>query len=212
VLSASNLIFLAATKAAAGSSSSAWVTPTIVISIVALAVSLWTFFLSGRRARLDRQRKVFAEAFEAVMEYREYPFIVRRRDAEELTKERPRISGDLSGVLARINGFEARLRIEDPFVGQRYVELVDATRRVAGPKITEAWNTEPVAEDKEIHNPGWDFSELKADDDAYVRAVADHLHWLPGRAKLRQLMERKPPAAPARGALPKPPGNTGTGS
>jgi hypothetical protein len=45
---------LVAAQAANGSS--AWMTPTIVISIVALGVSLATFFLSSRRARLDRQR------------------------------------------------------------------------------------------------------------------------------------------------------------
>lgn len=34
---------------------------------------------------------------------------------------------------------------------------------------------EPVEDDTEAHNPGWDFSELDAYDDAYVRAIADHL-------------------------------------
>ena len=78
-----------------------------------LAVSLATFFLSGRRARLDRQRQVFADAFEAVMEYREYPFIVRRRSPDEPAKERQRISGDLSRVQAKLNAFKARLLVED---------------------------------------------------------------------------------------------------
>src|SRR6266516_2205004 len=96
-----NLIFAAAQPAAnSGSTSSDWVAPAIVAAIVAAAVSLTTFALTGRRARLDRQRQLFADAFEAVTEYREYPYIVRRRSGDEPAKERTRISSDLSKVQA----------------------------------------------------------------------------------------------------------------
>jgi hypothetical protein len=150
-------------------------------------VSLATFFLAGRRARLDRQRGVFADAFAAVAEYREYPFIVRRRDPGDPAGERRRISSDLSEVQAKLNAFSARLRVEDPYVGERYGKLVAETRRVAGSFIKEAWNSDPVGDDSEIHNPSWDFSELDAFDDTYLQAVSDHLGWLyaPLRRKLR---------------------------
>jgi hypothetical protein len=187
------LIFAAAKPVAeAGSSNTSWWVPAIVAAIVAAAVSLTTFALAGRRARLDRQRQVFADAFEVVMEYREYPFIVLRRSKDEPTKERVRISGDLSRVQAKLNGFKARLRVESPYIGDRYTKLVDATRRIAGPMITQAWNTEPVEDDTQVHNPGWDFGELDSYDDAYVRAVADHLGWIhvPARRKLREWQQR----------------------
>jgi hypothetical protein len=167
---------------------SAWVAPTIVISIVALAVSIATFLLAGRRTRLDRQRQVFADALDAVMTYREYPFIVFRRNRDDIAKERQRISSDLSALQAKLNGLSGRLRVEDRYVGERYQELLAATRRVAGPMITEAWNRDPAPADKDVHNPGWDFGELKAQDDAYLQAVEDHLGWLyaPLRRKLRR--------------------------
>ena len=82
-MSAIALIFAAAKSAAEASSSTSWWAPAIVAAIVAAAVSLTTFALAGRRARLDRQRQLFAEAFEAVMEYREYPFIVLRRNKDD---------------------------------------------------------------------------------------------------------------------------------
>jgi hypothetical protein len=187
------LIFAATKPVTEASSSTSWWAPAIVAAIVAAAVSLTTFALAGRRARLDRQRQVFAEAFEAVMEYREYPFIVLRRSKDEPATERARISGDLSTVQARLNGFKARLRVEAPDVGHRYADLVSATRRIAGPMITQAWNAEPIADDTQVHNPGWDFSELDSYDDAYVRAVADHLGWLyaPARWKLREWRWRR---------------------
>ena len=197
------LILSAAPAAKAGSTSSAWVAPTIVISIVALAVSLATFFMAGRRARLDRQRQVFADALDAVMTYREYPFIVFRRNADDAAKERQRISSDLSELQAKLNSLKARLRVEDAFVGARYGDLVAATKRIAGPMITEAWNREPAPADKEVHNPGWDFNALNSCDDAYLRAVADHLGWLyaPLRRKLRR---------PVRGEVATTPGTAST--
>ena len=174
--------------AQAANASSAWVTPTIVIAFVALAVSLATFFLSGRRARLDRQRQVFADAFEAVMEYREYPYIVRRRSPDEPAKERQRISSDLSRVQAKLNAFKARLLVEDRFVGERYAELVKQTKQTVGAMIKAGWDNEPVSGDSDMHAPIYDFSELEPLDEAYLAAVADHLGWLyaPARRKLRR--------------------------
>jgi hypothetical protein len=162
---------------------SAWVAPTIVVSILALAVSLATVFLSGRRGRVDRQRQVFADAFEAVMEYREYPFIVRRRNPDEAAEERRRISGDLSRVQAKLNSFKARLLVEDPHIGRCYSDLVKQTRYVAGAMIKAAWDNPPVAEDQEMHAPAYDFSALDEYDNRYLRAVAQHLSWFPWWAR-----------------------------
>jgi hypothetical protein len=182
------MIALILATANPAASSTAWVAPTIVLSSLALVVSVATFFVAGRRARLDRQRQIFGDAFAAVMAYREYPFIVCRRNPDEASKERQRISTDLSDLQAKLNGFKGTLRVEDPYVGERYVELVDATRRVAGAFIKEAWNADAVREDLLIHNPSWDFSELDRYDEAYLRAVADHLGWMYGplRRKLRR--------------------------
>lgn len=172
---------------------SAWVTPTIVIAIVSLAVSIWTFFLTGRRSRTDRQRQVFADAMDAVMTYREYPFIVYRRNAEDLAAERQRISADLSELQAKLNGFRGRLKVEDPYVGERFSELLGATRRIAGPMITDAWNGAPASADESVHNPGFDLSALDAYDELYLQAVADHLGslWAPLRREVRERSRKR---------------------
>jgi hypothetical protein len=171
-------------------SGSAWVAPTIVISLLALAVSLATFFLAGRRARLDRQRQVFADAFEAVTEYREYPFIVRRRNPDEAAEERRRISGDLSRVQAKMNAFKARLLVEDPQIGRCYGELVKQTRQVAGAMIKAAWDNPPVAADEEMHAPRYDFSALDEYDNRFLEAVARHLGWVPSWAQRSEVAKR----------------------
>jgi hypothetical protein len=163
------------------------------IAILALVVSIVTFLVAGRRARQDRQRQVFADAFEAIMEYREYPFIVRRRNPDEPAKERQRISGDLSKVQARVNAFRARLLVEDPLIGKKYEELVAKNKQIAGGMIRDAWNEDPVGADHEIHAPmdRLDFSGLANADNDYLRAVADHLDWLPTNIARWQRERRK---------------------
>jgi hypothetical protein len=160
------------------SNNSLWA-PAIVAAIVAAAVSLTTFALTARRQRLDRQRQVFGDAFEAVMDYREYPFIVRRRNPAEPEKERQRLSGELSRVQARMNAHKARLLVEDPEIGKLYKELVKQTRLHAGAHIKSAWDNEPISADEEMHAPKYDYSALDKHDDAYLRAVAEHLSWKP---------------------------------
>jgi hypothetical protein len=174
-------------------SSSLWVAPAIVVSLLALIVSLGTFFLAGRRTRQDRQRQVFADAFEAIMEYREYPFIVRRRNPDEPANERQRISGDLSQVQARVNAFKARLLVEDPLIGKKYADLVTKNKEIAGGMIRDAWNEDAVVADDEIHAPmdKLDFSGLGDADNDYLRAVADHLDWLPTSIARWQRERRK---------------------
>lgn len=191
----SQILLLSASGCAAeAGANTSWWAPAVVAAIVAAGVSLTTFGLAGRRARLDRQRQVFANAFEAAMAYREFPFIVLRRSTDDPAAERVRISGDLSKVQAMLNSFKARLRVEAPYVGGRYAELIAATRRIAGPLIREAWNMEPIEDDSRVHNPGWDLSALDEHDDSYLRAVADHLAWVPApvQRKLRTWRSKTP--------------------
>jgi hypothetical protein len=176
-------LILAVEASESTSVDSSLLAPAIVAAVVAAAVSLMTFLLAGRRARLDRQRQVLADAFEAVMEYREYPFIVRRRNPNEGAEERRRISGDLSRVQARMNGFKARLLVEDPYIGRCYTELVTKTRQVAGAMIKAAWDNDPVSADAEMHAPAYDFSELDEYDNRFLGAVARHLDWIPSWAR-----------------------------
>lgn len=49
---------------------------------------------------------------------------------------------------------------------------------------------EPVEDDTEAHNPGRDFSELDAHDDAYVRAIADHLGCIAPAGDYAHLLSR----------------------
>jgi hypothetical protein len=87
---------------------------TVVAAFVAGAVSLSALWVAGRRARQDRQRQLFAAAFEACIAYREFPYIVRRRRGDDAAAERVRISGELSEVQRRLESYNAMIRVEGP--------------------------------------------------------------------------------------------------
>lgn len=159
----------------------------VVAALVAGAVSLAAVWVSGRRERLDRQRQLFAHAFEATVDYREFAYVVRRRNGDDPGGERVRISGELSVVQRHLASFEALLRVEAPRVGRTYVELVAETRRVAGPLISRGWDEPPAATDEDVHVAGVDYSDLHPFEDQYLRAVRDHLGFVP---RLRRLLRR----------------------
>jgi hypothetical protein len=155
--------------------------PTLAVGILTAAVGLLTLAVNQIRARKDRQRELFADAFATVTEYREYPFIVRRRDQSGSDKQA--ITSSLSAVQARLNQHAARLRVEAPRVGRAYAHLVRETRRVAGAEITRAWDLDPLPADGPMHVRDVDLRELDAVDDIFLREVGDHLAVLPSLAR-----------------------------
>jgi hypothetical protein len=169
-------------------------TSAVIAALVAGLATLVTFALSGRRERKDRQRQVFAAAFGAVAAYREFPFIVRRRDASNDAAERVRISSSLSDVQQQLVRHRAILRVEAPRVGKSYDTLVSETRRHAGGHISDAWERPAPKDDRDVSVQDVDLSALDAFDDAYLVEVADHLAALPGwvRRAERRLRTRAP--------------------
>ena len=83
------------------------------------------------------------------------------------SEERARISAELSTVQAKLNSYRARLRVESPYVGAHYADLVDTLRHVAGPMIREAWNTDPVKADAQMHGSALDFAKLDASEERF---------------------------------------------
>lgn len=161
-----------------------WQAPAILAALVAAFTGVVTLWVNGRRSRVDRQRALFAEAFGVVTEYREYPYIVRRRRHDDPGGERSRITSELSAVQQRMNRYLAVLRVEDKRVGQAYSQLVDETRRVAGSAIRDGWELEPSASDADMSIGDVDLGGLDSVDDEYLGAVRRHLRvapwWLGG--------------------------------
>jgi hypothetical protein len=146
----------------------------VVAALVAAVVSLITLAASGRRARQDRQRQLFADAFETCIEYREFAYIVRRR-RDDSVDEVTRITGAMSEVQTRLRSLEARLQVEAPRVGAAYSKLVAETRDVAGSQIRAGWESDHVPPDRTGRIEDVDFAPLASTESEFLDAARDHL-------------------------------------
>lgn len=147
----------------------------LIAAAVSACAALLGIWQGARTARQDRQRRLFGEALAAVMEYREYSYIVRRRASD---KERSDISRALSAVQGSLNRYIAILTIESRPVGKAYALLVEQTRAVAGPLIAEGWDQQPRAEWADMGVNDVDLSELEPVTQAFIRAARQHLRLL----------------------------------
>lgn len=148
----------------------------LIAAVVSACVALLGIWQGARTARQDRQRRLFGEALAAVMDYREYPYIVRRRGSDG---ERSDISRALSGVQGSLNRYTAMLTIESRPVGEAYALLVEQTRSVAGPLIAAGWDQGPRAEWADMRVDDVDLSALQPVTDAFIQAARQHLRVFP---------------------------------
>lgn len=155
-----------------------WFAPAVIAALVAAVATIATLIVNGRRARVDRQRTAFADAFGDIEAYREFAYIVRRRRHDEPEAERSRISAELSAVQQKLNRHRAVLRVDAPRVAVAFAAMLDATRRIAGAAIRDGWNTPPITADRDIHLT-LDLSVIEPFQDRYLEAVADHLALAP---------------------------------
>jgi hypothetical protein len=146
---------------------------------IAAAASLFTLWVAGLRADRARRRALCAKALEAALAYREFPYVIRRRNHEELPAERVRISEALREVQRDIALYESMLRVErHRRIYVEYHNLIKKTREIAGGYMREEWQRPPITADVEMNVPGgFDYTRLGAEEKAYMDATADALRW-----------------------------------
>ena len=104
-----------------------------VAAVIAAAASLLTLWVTGIRADRTRRRQLYAKALEAALAYREFPYVIHRRNHADLAAERVRISEALREVQRDLALCESMLRMErHTKVYVEYKNLVAETRTVAG--------------------------------------------------------------------------------
>ena len=146
------------------------------------AASILTLLYNSAQERRDRHREHFSRALETVVQYEEFPYIVRRRNAAEPETERIRISTELRAVQSNLSYHCAWLKTESGRVGKTYAELVAGLRTIAGGLMHDGWDADPIRTDAEMNIPdiGPELSKLKPHKDRYLREVMDHLSIWPG--------------------------------
>ncbi|PRB42990.1 hypothetical protein CQ020_05705 [Arthrobacter sp. MYb23] len=159
------------------------ISPSLLLTsavIAALLTATINIVLARRRSREEeraRVRTVFAEAFAAYAQYKEYPYVIRRRNADKPAEERVRISEQIRATQEKLSYYLAWTAAESSVVGSKYADLVHQMRAVAGTAMKDAWRVAPITEDSSMVIPTSEvnLSGLKGAEEAYRAAVAVHL-------------------------------------
>ncbi|WP_199752602.1 hypothetical protein [Actinoplanes sp. ATCC 53533] len=179
-------------------------TAIVVVAVIAVLGSAITaavtYVLSQRAAQRERQAKGFAEALNAVEDYAELPYRVRRRPGTP--EARHQLTEEVSRIQSRLAYHQALLQIEAPCVADKYRLLVGAAKNQAGGQMEVAWRQATFTTDAEMNltNP-YPRGEIDTARDACVVAMRVALR----RGRLRH----SPAVSAATGVLPAKPASGG---
>jgi hypothetical protein len=150
---------------------------TVIAALITGSINTWLARSKSKAEERARIRNTFAEAFQAYADYKEMPYVVRRRDPEKPSEERLRLSSELRAIQSRLSYYETWITIEAPAVGEKFSEMIQQLRRVAGGAMRDAWNEEGVSADAGMNIPPSvvDLSSLASYETAYRVAVRAHL-------------------------------------
>jgi hypothetical protein len=182
-----------ATPATTGGLTTVLLSGAVIAAVIAAIVGAMVNIALARRKSLEeeraRVRTTFAEALQAVAEYKEFPYAIRRRRGDAAAAERVRLSEALREVQAKLSYYTAWTKAESDEVGRTYETLVSELRKVAGKACHDAWLAPPANDDKDMNFPPGvvDLSALKPYEDAFVTAAHKHMT---GMLRLRRLLHR----------------------
>lgn len=162
--------------------------------LVPLFGVLWTLWVNGDRAERQRRRELHARALEAVLAYREMPFMIRRRrhEKEERSAERVRLSSHLSEVQTELSTCEHLMAADRPdWLTKEYEKLVSTVRLTAGKEAHEAWKVDPISADSDVNMPEL-FARLKPLNDA-VDEFRRQISWADKTRRGRRFRRGGPP-------------------
>lgn len=123
-------------------------TATIIGALIAALAVILTIVGDRHRQRSARQAEASAAALQAVSDYLETPYRIRRRTGGHA--ERRRLTEAVSEIQSRIDFHRAHLAVIAPNVAVHYESLVQAAKREAGAQMTHAWKAPPTRRDRDV--------------------------------------------------------------
>ncbi|WP_433335023.1 hypothetical protein [Spirillospora sp. CA-294931] len=137
---------------------------TLSTGLTTATIALVGYWINQRQKRRERRSETFAAALEAVREYEQAPYLIRRRESSE-PGVRAQLAERLSASAGRRRYYATLLRLDSPVVADAYQALLDQTRRQAGPYRSEAWKSPVITRDEDFpgsanyvydNGPEWD--------------------------------------------------------
>lgn len=165
---------------------------TVIGAVMAAAVAIASYRAEHQRARHERFARAFAEAIQAVEDYLEAPYRIRRRPPCH-AEVQFQLTAMVSDVQSRIAFHEAWLTSLSPIVAEKYCKLVRVARQEAGSQMTDAWRSRATSTDTQVPL-GEPFKRPLAD--AAKVACLSAMRWeLTPRRQLRRRRELRPHGA-----------------
>lgn len=118
--------------------------------LVTGSVAIFGYLHASRMARRERMAQTLAQAINAVGDYQDLPYRVRRRPSAEPTV-RNNLAERISDIHSRLDFHSAWLRITTPGVATAYDRLVTDVREEAGVHIKDAWLQPIIKHDQEMN-------------------------------------------------------------
>jgi hypothetical protein len=118
--------------------------------VVAGAGALLGFLGNQLANRRERKSKVYAEALEAIKEYEELPYRIRRRPSSD-GATRAALGNMVGEVLSKLWFYQAWIHTDSAEVGAAYSALMAQTQGSGGPFRAAAWSTPVITKDEDAH-------------------------------------------------------------
>lgn len=153
--------------------SDALLSSTFLAACLAAGVNAWSIWRTSRERERDRLRNTLAEAYRAYSDYKEFPYAIRRRRADNIADERQRLAGELREMQSRLSYYRVWLMAESCDMGEIYSELLNQLRKVAGDSMRSAWLEDALDSDADMNIGAErvDLHELKSYEDAFMEAI-----------------------------------------
>ncbi|OJX67206.1 MAG: hypothetical protein BGO95_06580 [Micrococcales bacterium 73-13] len=124
-------------------------TATLIAGAVAVAGVLIGFWVDRIVRRNARRGEAYAGALQAVHDYLEAPYRIRRSSGN--TEERFALVAAVSDIQSRLEYFDGLLSTVAPAkVHTQFQVLVAAARREAGRAMTDAWKARPTRRNADV--------------------------------------------------------------
>lgn len=156
-----------------------FVLPGVVSLVVALVVAVSGWLWNARQQRRARDTELFAAAYAALQAYKEFPYVIHRRDPDRPAQERVRISESLRAVQRDLAFHTAWLQLRSDRVSTAYSKLVAETKQVAGQLIHDRWQQPGIGSDEDVHavDINQRLRELEPAEQAFLEEVRTALSW-----------------------------------
>lgn len=172
-------------------------------SVLAAVIGFGANIYFARRKSLEEERNTVrdrcASAQQAVFNYKELPYAIRRRNADSPAEERIRLSEIFRLIQSDLAYYEAWTIGESQALGDTFDKLLGQLRRQAGGACRAAWQAAPISSDAEMNIDAShvDLSGLLDYEIAFEEAVRNHLESF---SKPKALFVR-PGTTPRRGSV-----------